>query len=371
MIIGIDASRANTDHRTGTEWYSFHVIQELKKIIPAEHTVRVYVKEALKKDLLPLPSNWEVRVLGWRPGLFWTQLRLSIEMLFHSPDVLYVPAHTIPVISPKNTVTVIHDVGFVTHPELYSASELRYHRFSLRLAVKKARELITISDFSKKEIGKIAPQIHNRLHKIYNGLHVRNIEPDNSILERFQLRDKKILLTIGRVEEKKNSPRLAEAFAAYATAGDPSAVLVFAGGAGFGASAIQDFIKERQLENRVIFTGYLSDAEIVALLQHAHAFVFPSLYEGFGMPILEAFSYGLPVICSNIEPLREIGGETAVYFDPYSTTEITHAIEHAINTTMTAKERDLQKTAGKVYIERFSWEQTAGATWKIIEAMVL
>lgn len=371
MIIGIDASRANTDHRTGTEWYSWHVIQELKKIIPSEHTVRLYVKESLKEDLLPLPQNWEVHVLTWPPKLFWTQIRLSIEMLLHRPDVLYVPAHTIPIISPKNTVTVIHDVGFFSHPELYGKSELRYHRFSFHLAIKKAREIITISDFSLQEILKIAPQVKNRLRKIYNGLHVRNNQPDDAILDRYNLRDKKIILTISRVEEKKNSRRLVEAFAAYAKTGNPSTVLVFAGGLGFGVESIQEFIAVEGLQERVIFTGYISDSEIVSLLMSAQVFAFPSLYEGFGMPILEAMYYSVPVICSDIQPLREIAGDAAIFFDPYNATAIAQAFTHVIDAPDGPNAFSAQIEAGRKRAQEFSWSETALQTWDIIQQTIL
>ncbi len=367
MIIGIDASRANTDHRTGTEWYSYFVIQELKKIIPAEHTVRLYSKEPLKSDLLPLPANWENRVLGWKPGKFWTQLRLSIEMILHRPDVLYVPAHTIPIVSPKKTVTVIHDVGFIEAPELYSQSELSYHNWSFRLAIKKAAHIITISNFSYNAIANIAPEIVSHLTRIYNGLHVRGGEADTRILERFALQGKTILLTISRVEEKKNSHRVVEAFAQYKNThpGD-DVVLVFAGGFGFGAEALRQFVKDRGLEKSVIFTDYVSDNEIVALLQAARAFVFPSLYEGFGMPVLEAMRYDVPVICSDIPSLREVAGDAAVFFNPKSTDAIAEAIERELSHPEKSQEKI---AAGHKQAESFSWQKTANETWDIIKSV--
>jgi glycosyltransferase involved in cell wall biosynthesis len=365
MIIGIDASRANTDNRTGTEWYSWHVIQELKQIIPSEHTVRLYIKEDLKEDLAPLPANWDVRVLKWRPGLFWTQLRLSIEMLLHAPDVLYVPAHTIPVISPRNTVTVIHDVGFFTHPELYGKSELRYHRFSFNLAIKKAREIITISDFSLQEILKIAPQVKNRLHRIYNGLHTRTAEPDATILDRFHLEKQNYVLTISRVEEKKNAMRLTQAFAELCENPDFKTKLVFAGGLGLGSEVILEFVKQKNLGDRIIFTNYISDEEIVALLQHAQLFVFPSLYEGFGMPILEAMEKRIPVVCSDIQPLREIAADNATFFEPDNAHSIAIAIQSRLNDSTTYSEESLAKA--QQHTRQFNWKHTAEATWKIIE----
>ena len=120
--IGIDASRANVEHRTGTEWYIYNLLHQFKTTIPKSYRVILYTKEPLRQDVLPLPENWENQVLRWPPKLLWTQLRMSLTMLRSSrrPDVLFIPAHTIPVIHPKNTIYVAHDLGFERYAELYA-----------------------------------------------------------------------------------------------------------------------------------------------------------------------------------------------------------------------------------------------------------
>ena len=118
MIIGIDASRANSLEKTGTEFYSWYLIRELTRQHP-EHRFRLYTREPLRDGLEQLGEHVEARVLIWRPGLLWSHLRLSWELLWHRPDMLFVPADTVPLYHPKKTITTIHDVAFERWPEAY------------------------------------------------------------------------------------------------------------------------------------------------------------------------------------------------------------------------------------------------------------
>src|SRR3989344_6387680 len=135
MILGIDASQANRKVRSGTEWYAFYLIGEFKKLLGGrgDVTVRLYVRGALQSDLANnLPENFQVRILRWPFRFLWGQKRLSLEMLLHPPDVLFCPAHTIPLIHPKRTYTTLHDVGFEDYPELYDSLSRIYHRLAAR-----------------------------------------------------------------------------------------------------------------------------------------------------------------------------------------------------------------------------------------------
>lgn len=169
MTIGIDASRANKKEKTGTEWYSYYLIQHLKKIIPPQYRVILYAKEPLTDGLEILPANWQSKVLNWPPKFLWTQWRLSLEMLFHPVDLLFVPAHTISLIHPKKTVTVCHDIGFVRFPQYYSVKERMYHRFTMWLALKCAKIIITPSQFTKNEIMDVYKVSEKKIKVIYHG----------------------------------------------------------------------------------------------------------------------------------------------------------------------------------------------------------
>lgn len=399
MHIGIDASRANTQERTGTEWYSYHVIQELKKIIPSEHRVTLYSKEPLQGDLSELPPHWESRVLKWKPGILWTQLRLSWEMIMHTPDMLYISAHTMPVAHPQRTAVVLHDIGFIRHPEIYnknavrnagtfkrrlfniaarlatlgkySASEEDYHRFSAQYAVDNASQLITISRFSQQEIAEHYKRKADTIHVIHNSFHRRPSSDISAeeVRNAYGITSQQVLLYIGRIEEKKNIATLVEAMKhVYKT--NPSAQLVLAGSPGNGAEQIQHTIEaaianQQLAENSIIQTGYLPDEHVQPLLEEASVFVLPSLYEGFGMPILEAMNAGTPVVCSDIPALREVGGpDAASYIDPQNAEMMANALQELLENTQLAEQRI---EAGKKRAASFSWERTAQETWNILQ----
>lgn len=394
MIIGIDASRANAQERTGTEWYSFHVIERLKQLIPAEHTVVLYTKEPLREDLSVLPANWESRVLNWPPRFLWTQLRLSWEMLWHKPDLLYIPAHTIPLVHPKKVALVVHDVGFERQEELYDnkqigyesgaakrminalvrvatlgkygATEMDYHRFSMQVALKAATKLITISEFSKSEIMDVYGFEENRMNVIYNGLNdLDESTPDIGIFEKHNMQPgDKFILFLGRIEQKKNIPRLVEALAVLRDQYNYTGKLVLAGSQGFGYEQVQEAIEKHNLGEQIVEPGWITNEELAALMQNATAFVLPSLYEGFGIPVLEAMRQSAPVVCSDIPPLREVADEAALFADPRNPEAIAKQL-HAFISSEELRQEYIQR--GNKQYPQFSWDTTAAGTWKVIE----
>lgn len=397
MVIAIDVSRANVEQRTGTEWYAFHVVQGLKKIIPSEHRVILYTKEKLRDELYPLPDNWEVRVLRWPPKFMWTQIRFSIEMLFNRPDVLYIPAHTIPFIHPKKVALVVHDVGFERTAELYDdkpigyqnglskhlinaavrvctlgkygATEYDYHRFSMDAALRAATKMITVSEFSKREIHDVYDYPLDDIVSIHNGLNTRKVtmneKAQRAVLGKYGIRvDEEFLLFIGRIEQKKNIPRVIEAYALLRDKYGYEGKLVLAGSPGYQYEKVQELIDKNKLREHIIETGWIKDEDIAVLLHRAKAFIFPSLYEGFGIPVLEAMDAGVPVVCSDIEPLREIAGEAAVFFDPNAPESIAEVTNGLLSDE--ARQKELVEL-GKAQKDKFSWEKTAEGTWEVIK----
>jgi glycosyltransferase involved in cell wall biosynthesis len=367
MVIGIDASRANLTQRTGTEWYSYHVIQGLKKLIPPEHQVVLYSKEPLQGELAVLPAQWSSHVLRWPPKLLWTQLRLSWEMLRHRPDVLYISAHTTPVIAPRRTVSVIHDVGFMRQHSLYSGfAERNYHRFALWLATKKSQRIITVSQFSQGEIHAVTGIPLKEIRVIPNGLNQRALPADVSVVLRQYHIQQPYLLYVGRLEEKKNILRLIEAFALLRSQNGFTGQLVLAGGKGFGYDRILQRIVDLGIRDAVVETGWTSETDIAALMQQARVFVFPSLYEGFGIPVLEAMHLGTPVACSAIPALREVAGDAARLFDPHIPEQIATTIHHLL----TSEAQSDYRQRGRERAAQFSWARTAKETWNVLESLL-
>lgn len=370
MIIGLDASRANKKERTGTEWYSFELIRNLAKL---DRTNRYYLysKEKLRADLLNLGPNFISKVLNWPPKKLWSQLRLSGEMLFSPPEVLFVPAHTIPVIHPAKTVTTCHDIGFDRFPELYSKKELMYHRWSMRLAIKHAKKIITVSNFTKEEILKVYQVDPAKIEVIHNGFddefyHLIDNEAEiNKVLEKFKI-PKLFVLFIGRLEEKKNTPGLIKAWAILKHKYHVSHKLVLVGNPGYNFNEVLRSIQKNNLQREVILTGYLEAEVLPYLMNAADLFVFPSLYEGFGLPVLEAFACGTPVVASNSASLPEVAGEAAQLVDPKNIEEMAEAIFRVVNN----KELQLEmKKRGFEQIKKFSWKLTAEKTLRVLEGV--
>jgi hypothetical protein len=171
MKIGIDVSRANNLQKTGVEWYAYFLLQELKKIIPENIEVVLYSREALQGDLAELPKNWTSKILHWPPKIFWTQARLSLEMLFHKPDILFVPAHVCPLVHPKKTVMTVHDIAALRFPESYNHFERWYSLASVRFALQNVWRIITPSQFTKNELKSLSIKNYddNKTKVVYHG----------------------------------------------------------------------------------------------------------------------------------------------------------------------------------------------------------
>jgi len=387
MLIGIDASRANKINKTGTEWYAYHVIQELKNLIHKEDQVVLYTKDKLIGDLSDLPENFTNKILKWPPIFLWTQIRLSWEVIFHRPDVLFIPAHTIPIFSPKKTITTLHDVGFENFKELYSQkpigpknklvrfifglffrvltlgkyknNELDYHRWSARLAIKKTAKIITISQFSIDEITKYFKVDKNKICNVHNACD-NNYKVINDtiliekILQKYNIKDKYIFY-VGRLEEKKNTPNLIKAFSILKKNTNSNLLLVLAGSPGFGYEKIRNIIKDNQLENSVKELGWIPNEDLPCLMNGAEIFVFPSAYEGFGIPIIEAMACGTPVITSNFGAMKEVAAEAALLVDSHDP----YAISNGIKKLLDDKDLSAQLVKrGLARVKDFSWQDT-------------
>ena len=427
MIIGIDASRANREHKSGTEWYSYHLIKNLAQI-DSQNEYILYTDTPLKGGLLDLTrfeleeenykneevkfddqgfqiikspyNNFKAKVLNWPFSFFWTLGRLSLEMLFRKPDVLFVPAHGLPFIHPKRTITTIHDVAFEKSKELYrqeslgssskigrkivnfiiriltfnkyGAYSVDYLRWSTRFALKRAQKIIAVSNSTKQDILDTYKCEADKLKVIYNAFDkntyhsVRDQDKEQEILEKYEL-NKPYFLYVGRVEKKKNIPLLIEAFAAaqYGDDGfDQNLVLV--GDAGYGYDEVMYTIKEYDLDGCIFRPGWVEEADMPYIFSAATAFVFPSRSEGFGIPILQAFACETPVLASCITPFQEVAKDAALFFNPIEKQEISDAMIR-INKDGGLREKLVQK--GKQRAKQFSWKKTAEQTLREIESM--
>ncbi|MFH1047263.1 MAG: glycosyltransferase family 1 protein [Patescibacteria group bacterium] len=368
--LGIDASRANSTTRTGTEWYAYWVIQELKHLIPDDYRVVLYSKEDLCADLAAdLPAHWESRILRWR-WRFWTQLRLSWEMLVQPPDALFVPAHTLPLILPRHAVTTLHDVGFLTEPSAYSFGERLYHRLATRFALRRADRILTVSDFSRRELVRLCRAEEKKISVTPLACDMRLFRSDFSADEIESVRNRhrlpqKYFLFVGRLERKKNFALLLEAFTRYVESGG-QLDLALIGKRGLGAAEASDGLSDK-VRARIFEPGYVSSIDLPKLFAGATAFVFPSRYEGFGMPILEAFASGVPVIAADATAIPEVAGGAGWLVGLDDVVGLVEAMQ-VIESDSVLRARLIK--AGLERVSQFSWEKTAELTWENLRSIL-
>jgi len=369
-LIGIDASRANAHQRTGTEWYSYHLIQALKKLPVPGLEVMLYSKKFLHDGLEEFPPGWDGKILYWKSQRFWNQFRLSWELWRHPVDLFFQPTHTLPLFKPKRVVTTLHDIGFERLPQLYRPAELRYHRHSAKLAVKRANRILTVSEFSRREIlerYKLPPE---RVVATPLAVDMTRYRPDitdeakDAALAKYRL-SRPFLVFAGRIEEKKNIVNLVHAFSIFKSwrgVGDPVKLLLI-GTPGFGFERIRKEIETRGVGESVVMPGYVPEEDMPALFACARMLLLPSWYEGFGLPILQAQACGTPVLAADAASMPEVGGSAAMYANPSEP-------EHIATTMKTLMDEDSLwerlRAAGLENVKRFSWDDTARRTLNVL-----
>lgn len=403
MIIGIDASRANLKRKTGTEWYSFYLIKSLARI-DRENKYILYLNSQPSPELMAAVQgnpNFSFKFLSWPFYSFWTLGRLTLEMIWCRPDVLFIPAHTMPLIYPKKTVNTIHDIAFFRDRNLYRSAGVKtkgpiskkiievlvklftlgkYHSESLdylywstEFALKRARKIITVSNFTKQEILSAYPKTKgDKISVVHNGYNsdlyrpVDNQEKIKKVLEKYDI-TAPYFLYVGRIENKKNTPALIEALSIMRENNpEVKEKMVLIGDASFGYDEVKYVIEEFNLNNDVIMPGWVGEEDMPCLFNGATAFVFPSKHEGFGIPLLQAMGCGLPIAASNIPVFKEVAGNSVLYFDHNDRFAIARAMAKLANDT------DLRaqlRTKGLAWVKNFGWEKCARETLREITSL--
>ncbi len=419
MIIGIDASRANRTHKSGTEWYSYYLIKYFAQL-DSEDQFILYTDQPLSPDLADLTTldflpqekesevsydqsgyqiaksphhNFKAKVLRWPFSYFWTLGRLSLAMLFNPPDVLFVPAHGIPLIHPRRTVNTIHDVAFKRDTGVYEENKLGPRRgrgsrvinflarlmtggqyganstdyldWSTKHSLDHSARVITVSQFTKDEILQVYQAREKKIKVIRNGFNDRLYKKINDekrvaeVLVKYGL-SRPYFLYVGRLEKKKNTPLLIEAFVKFKHYHENrQEKLVLIGDASYGFDEIKYIVHEFGLQNEVIMPGWAHEEDIPYIFNGAEAFILPSLHEGFGITLLQALASGVPSAASDIPVLREVAGEAALFFDPHDKEDMARVMEKII------ADPDLRSeliAKGISRAKEFSWKKCAKET---------
>ncbi len=355
MIIGIEAERANNRVKTGVEHYAQQLILQFAEL-DKENKYILYLRTEPEEWIKQLPENFSYKVMPF--PIFWTQLRLSWEMLRHKPDVLFVPASSMPLVHPAKTVVTVHDLAFMFYPETYTPFMRYFHMFEDVLVSRLAWRVIAVSESTKRDFIKFWQADEKRIRVVHHGYTpqsttVCSLQSTTSL----QLPEKFVLF-LSTLQPRKNLQGLIEAFRTFRQEHpDDPHKLVVAGRVGWKADEILEEIERNK--DVVVYLNHVSDADRAVLYQRASAFAVPSLYEGFGMWILEAFDAGVPVITSNISSMPEVAGDAAEYCDPHDAASITKALEQVL--------LDKEKAAslvqkGRERLKVFSWRKCAEET---------
>jgi glycosyltransferase involved in cell wall biosynthesis len=295
----------------------------------------------------------------------WTHVRLSWEMARCPPDVLFVPAHVLPIVHPRRSVVTVHDLGYRHYPAAHRSLDRLYLDLSTRYHVHVAAHILADSQATRDGLIREYGADPARITVVYPGVdeNLRRVDDPAAIAAARAKYDisGEYLLYVGTLHPRKNLVRLIEAFSALESG---ALKLVVAGQKGWLYDRIFARVQELGVEQRVIFPGYVADADLPALLSGARVFAFPSLYEGFGFPVLEAMACGVPVVCSDVSSLPEVAGDAALLVDPLDTRAWATALERAL----TDEELRVELTTrGYVQVERFSWQRAAEATLNVLE----
>ena len=366
MHIGIDASRAFLRYRTGIEEYSYQVVRHLRDTISSEERVCLYVRKKLRirngkvvftypEIDFSLPTNWRLRGI-WAPR-FWTQAGLSLEMLLHPVDTLFVPAHTLPLIGGKRNIVTVHGLEYEMSPASYGFWERLYMRLSIRYSCMKADSIIAVSENTKHDLISLYSAPESKITVIGEGFSKQPTTNNRQPTKISQTPTTSYILFIGRLEERKNVGRIVEAFEILKERYQIEHRLLLVGKPGYGYEKVQYKIQNSKFKKDIEERGYVTEDIKSQLLRSASVFVFPSLYEGFGLPILEAQAAGVPVVTSNTSSLPEVGGVGALYVDPLDSQSIAEGLYQVLG--MSEAEKILLQTKMRENLKRFSWEACA------------
>ncbi|PJF32195.1 MAG: glycosyltransferase family 1 protein [Candidatus Thermofonsia Clade 1 bacterium] len=363
MHIALDASRITLARRTGTENYALQLIRTLLRLPEsADQRFSLYFRDAPPPDLLPDLPNVKRYILPARHA--WTHTRFALALWRHQPDVTFVPAHTLPFLMRGRAVVTVHDLGYRFFPQAHRLRERLYLELTTRYSAWRADRVLADSYATQRDLSAHYGTPERKIRVVYPAVESIERASQEQIAALRTAHDlpERYLLFIGTLQPRKNLTRLVQAFAMYlANSGDPDLCLVLAGKIGWLFDPERDLYAHlpRALQGRVRLLGYIADADIAALYSGALAFVFPSLYEGFGFPVLEAMRCGTPVLCSETSSLPEVAGEAALLVDPLNVAHIADGIEQIVRDSA-LRERLIER--GYAQAASFTWRRAAQQT---------
>ena len=367
MHIALDASRITVARRTGTENYALQLIRALLSLPEsAEQRFSLYFRQPPSPALLPALPNVAYRVLPARRA--WTHTRFALALWRDQPDVTFVPAHTLPFLMRGRAVVTVHDLGYRFFPKAHRLMARLYLELTTRYSAWRADRVLADSDATRRDLIAQYGTAAAKIRVVYpsaEGVQRASAAQIAAVRTAYALPER-YLLFVGTLQPRKNIARLAQAFAMYlARSGDPDLSLVLAGQRGWRFAPERDLWSHlpKTAHERVRLLGYVADSDVAALYSGALAFVFPSLYEGFGFPVLEAMQCGTPVLCADTSSLPEVAGDAALLVNPLDVAQIADGIQRLMTD---AALRCALIARGRAHAATFTWRRAAQQTFQAL-----
>lgn len=360
MKIGIDI-RPLRDTMTGIGRYLYKLLEELS-ICDTENQYRLFYSNIKGNRPAGLPRSANMEVLSYRwPGkmitALWAYSQFPVaETFLGDIDVFHAPCFQVPPVRNCATVFTIHDLIPITNPELAIPSAIRHFRPRIKHYARRADIIVAISRATASDIVENLGVQEDKIEVLYQGttmLQKATTEEVGALREKFGL-DRDYILFVGRIEPRKNLPRVLKAFEISGLYRDLD--LVLAGPPGWHMSQFNEAFNFLSCRDSVRILDYVQDRDLAALYSGARLFVFASLKEGFGLPILEAMSVGCPVLTSNCSSMPEVAGDAALYVDPFDIDSISNGLLKIANDS---ELRSRLSRSGKERVAEFTWEKTA------------
>lgn len=375
MKIGLDGNEANIKDRVGSGKYAFELLKQFSQ--NENHELIIYLKDKPLDDLPKESKNLKYKVFG--PQKLWTQFALPLKLLMDRKiEIFFSLSHYGPRFSNIKYCITIFDLSYLHFPQLFKKSDLyQLQKWSL-YSIRNSSHIFAISNSTKNDMVEHLGVEPSKITVTYMGYDEKNFKPQSKdkitkIKKKYKISGD-YLIFVGTLQPRKNIERLIEAFNQLVknftpeVGFDSSEVsdlqLVICGKKGWLYDPIFEKVKELNLEDKVVFTGYVPDSYLSALISGAKIYVLPSLWEGFGIPVIEAQACGIPVVVSNVSSLPEIVGDSGLLIDPESTESIATGM-HKVLVDQKLRHDLIKK--GFLNIKRFSWQRCAQQTLAVLE----
>jgi len=364
MTIGIDGNEANVACKVGVSVYTSNLLHYFKSQSGENLQFIIYLRKPPLPDM-PASSSFFKYEIVWGP-LLWSQFFLPFHLWLYklrgnSLNSFFSPAHYIPRWCPFKTVVTIHDLSYLYFPAEFLKKDLYQLKNWTKYSLQHATKIIAVSKTTKKDIMHEYHMPDEKVTVIYNGYNHRQTSSSSPLPKN----NFPYFLYIGTLQPRKNLNVLIAAFSQFHKT-HPNYKLILAGKKGWLYESIFKQAEQLNMQESIVFPGFVTDEEKDSLYTHAAAFILPSLYEGFGIPLLEAMAHGCPVISSFSSSLPEVGGEACLYFDPKNSADLVEKMTFL--TTNVEMTKDLIRK-GKKRIESFSWNETGKNTLHILQSL--